>query len=83
MGRQDAGILLDLERGARLCRRPFLALATQGRRGNIGDPRAGAREGGGGRAEPTACLQPPASPAAASLEPRPPPSHTRPERLCG
>lgn len=40
------------------------------RAANSGDPRAGARESGG-RAEPAACPQPPASPAAAGLEPRP------------
>lgn len=81
MGRPDAGILRGLERGARLG--PLLTLGTQGRRGSRGDPRAGAREGGGGRAEPAARLQPPASPAAAGLEPRPPPPRTRLGRRCG
>lgn len=33
MGRQDTGILLDLKRGARLCRRLLLTLGTQRRRG--------------------------------------------------
>lgn len=33
--RQDTGILLSLDRGARLCRRPLLTLGSQSRRGKL------------------------------------------------
>lgn len=63
----------------------LLTPGTRGRRGSRCDPRGGAGEGAGGRAEPAGCPQPPASPAAAAAAarraPPSPPPHAAAARV--
>lgn len=76
-GRARGSLWVSASNTMLLSARRLLTPGPRGRRGSHGDPRGGAGEGGGGRAQPAGCPQPPASPAAttpaSAAAPRAPP----------